>query len=392
MCAVNNGIEVFEELDRIEVFISAVFVGQPLAVLLAVVEIQHGGDCVNTDAVDVELLDPVENVCDQEVTDLMLAEIENTGTPVGMFAAAGIRIFKDALTVESCKTVCIRAEVRGHPVQDNADSGIVQLVDHIHEVIGCSVARCRRIVTRDLISPGAVEGVLGNADQLDMGIAELLQILYDAVSEFSVVIEPVSAVRMFHPRTDMALVDRQRLLIGVLFAALVHPARIRPAETGDIRGFGCSTGPEFRRICKGIGLIDFAAVLGSNAVLIQFSRTDSGDEQRPDTAVIELLHGIFFFVPVIECTNHRDRFGIRCPDSKEKSFFSILFGRMSAKLPVNVIMRSVSEKIRICLRYKNPVARRFCSHKFPFLFLLLVFSVSCCFPRKSHGRSRSIVQ
>ncbi len=221
-----------------------------------------------------------------------------------------------------------------------------------------------------------------------MGIAKLLQILHDAVSEFSVGVETVPAVRMFHPRTDMALVDCQRLLIGVLFAALVHPARISPAEAGDIRGFGCGTGSEFRRIRKGIGLVDLAAVLGSNAVLIQLSRSDSGDEQRPDTAVIELLHGKFFFVPVIECTNHGDRFGIRCPDSKEKSFFSILFGRMSAKLPVNVIMRAVSEKIRICLRYKNPVARRFCSHKFPFLFLLLVFSVSCCILRKSRGGSR----
>ncbi len=160
MCAMDHGVEMFEELDRVEVFVSAVLVGQPMAVLLAVVEIQHGGDSVNTDAVDVELLDPVENIGDQEVADLVLGEVENSGTPVGVFAAAGIRIFKDALTVESGKAVCIRAEVRRHPVQNNADSGIVQLVDHIHEVIGCSIARCRRIVTRDLISPGAVEGVL----------------------------------------------------------------------------------------------------------------------------------------------------------------------------------------------------------------------------------------
>ena len=77
-----------------------------------------------------------------------------------------------------------------------------------------------------------------------MGITQFLQILYDPVCKLSVGIESVAAVRMFHPGTDMALIDRQRLLVGILFAALVHPACIRPAESGDVHSPGRSTRSE----------------------------------------------------------------------------------------------------------------------------------------------------
>ena len=68
--------------------------------------------------------------------------------------------------------------------------------------------------------------MLGNADQFDVGIAEFFQIFNDTIRKLSVIVEAVSAVRMLHPGTDVALINCQRLLVGILFAALVHPARI----------------------------------------------------------------------------------------------------------------------------------------------------------------------
>ena len=153
MCAMNDGIEMLEELDRVEVLISAVLVGQPLAVLLAVVKIEHGSNCIDTNTVNVEFPDPVENIRDQEIADLMLAEIENTGAPVRVLTAAGIRIFKNALAVKLRQAMRIRAEVRRHPVQNDADSGIVQLVDHVHEVVRCAIAGCRCIIASNLVAP-----------------------------------------------------------------------------------------------------------------------------------------------------------------------------------------------------------------------------------------------
>ena len=101
----------------------------------------------------MELVDPVENIGDQEVTDFVFAEIENTCAPVRVFAAAGIRIFEDAFAVELGQAVGIRAEVRRYPVQDDADPGVVQLVDHIHEVIGRAITGSRCIIPCYLIAP-----------------------------------------------------------------------------------------------------------------------------------------------------------------------------------------------------------------------------------------------
>ena len=147
----------------------------------------------------------------------------------------------------------------------------------------------------------------------------------------------------------MAFINSQRLLVGVLFAALVHPACISPAETGDIRGLGRGTRTKLRRISKGVGLVDLAAVLCRNAEFINLSCANAGDEQRPDAAVIELCHGMFLFIPFIEVTDHMDCFGIRRPYGKEKTFFSILFGRMGTKLFINIIVSAISKEVRICL-------------------------------------------
>ena len=48
VCAVDHRVEVFEELDRVEVLVAAVLVCNPLSILLAVIQIQHGGNSVNS--------------------------------------------------------------------------------------------------------------------------------------------------------------------------------------------------------------------------------------------------------------------------------------------------------------------------------------------------------
>ncbi len=279
----------------------------------------------------------------------MFGEVENTCAPVRMLAAARIRIFKDAFAVEFCQAVGIRAEVGRHPVKDDSNPGCMQLVDHVHKIVGSAVAGCRSIIARDLISPGPVEGVLRDTHQLDMGKFHFLQILYDPVRKLSVGIEAVTAVRMLHPGADVALIDRDRLLIGVLLAALVHPPAVCPVEIGDIRCFRCRAGTELCRVRKGICFINFCSVLCCNAVLIEHSGFDPGDEQCPDPAVIQLCHGTLFLIPVVKISNHMHRERIRGPYSKEEPFLSLLNRGMRTQFFIDVIMCSISEQIGICL-------------------------------------------
>ena len=216
---------MLEELNGIQVLVSAVLVGQPLAFLLAVIQIEHGRDRVDTDAVDVVLVDPVHDVGDQEVADLGFAQVKDLGAPVGVLAAAGIRIFKDAAAVESGKAVGIRTEVGGNPVKDNTDACLMQGIDQVHEILGLAVSGGRRIVACDLIAPGAVKRMLGNTHQLYVGKRNVLEVFDQSVRKLSVVIEAVrGSVGMFHPGTDMALIDGQLGLVGILFGAVLHPA------------------------------------------------------------------------------------------------------------------------------------------------------------------------
>ncbi len=60
-----------------EVLPSAEFVGHPLAVFAAVVEVEHRGHGVDADPVDVVLVEPEQGVGDQEVADLVAAVVED---------------------------------------------------------------------------------------------------------------------------------------------------------------------------------------------------------------------------------------------------------------------------------------------------------------------------
>ena len=75
--------------------------------------------------------------------------------------------------VELDEAVRVLREVRRHPVHEHADAGRVATVHEVHEVLRRPEARGRRVVATDLVAPGAVERVLGDAHQLDVGVAHV---------------------------------------------------------------------------------------------------------------------------------------------------------------------------------------------------------------------------
>ena len=76
-CAIDFAIELLEELDRLDIFLPAIFVGYPLALLAAVVEIEHRRDGVDAQAVDVEFVQPEDGAGYEEDADLVAAVIED---------------------------------------------------------------------------------------------------------------------------------------------------------------------------------------------------------------------------------------------------------------------------------------------------------------------------
>ena len=192
---VGGGVRLLQERDRLEVLAAAVDVRDPLAVVARVVQVEHRGDGVDPQAVDVELLEPVQRVGDQEVADLVPAEVEDEGAPVRVLAAPRVAVLVERLAVEPGQRPLVLREVRGHPVEDHADAGLVQAVDEVPEVVGRPEARRRRVVGADLVAPGAAERVLGHRQELDVGEAEVADVAGQLVGEIPVATGPAATTR-----------------------------------------------------------------------------------------------------------------------------------------------------------------------------------------------------
>ena len=107
---------MLEKFDGFQILIAAVLVGNPLPVLSAVIQIEHGCHCIHPQSVYVVLLDPVEGVGDQEIFDLVLSVIKYLCTPVGMLSLAGICVLIEGFPVKISKPVGVPGKMGGNPV------------------------------------------------------------------------------------------------------------------------------------------------------------------------------------------------------------------------------------------------------------------------------------
>ena len=103
--AVDEFVGPAQEGDRLAVFVAAVGVGQPFAFAPRIVEVEHRGDGVDPQAVDMEPVDPVERVAIEEVRHLVPAEIVDRGVPVRMEALARIGVLVERSAVETRQAV-----------------------------------------------------------------------------------------------------------------------------------------------------------------------------------------------------------------------------------------------------------------------------------------------
>src|SRR6266498_5375133 len=93
-----------------------------------------------------------------------------------MRAAARVLVLVERGAVEARECPLVAREMGGHPVEDDADSLLVQLVDERPEVVGIAETCGRREVARDLVAPRAAVRVLHHRQQLDVREAEILRV------------------------------------------------------------------------------------------------------------------------------------------------------------------------------------------------------------------------
>src|SRR5262245_56889654 len=128
-------IQLLQEVDRLEVLAAAELVRHPLARLARVVEIEHRRDRVDSQRIDVELLDPIERVAEQERPHLGTAVVEDQRAPILVLALARIGMLVERRAVEAREPVLILREVARDPVEDDADARPVTRVDEGLEIL-----------------------------------------------------------------------------------------------------------------------------------------------------------------------------------------------------------------------------------------------------------------
>ena len=167
-------VETLHERDGLQILAAAVLVRQPFGAL--VVAIEHRRDCIDAQAVEVVSVQPEERAVDQELLHLVALVVEDHGAPVFVLAQPAVGVFVEGRAVERDQAVVVLGEVRGHPIQDDADVGLVQGIDESLEIIRGAEAAGGRKEAGDLIAPRRVERMLGDGQQLDMGVAQLFDI------------------------------------------------------------------------------------------------------------------------------------------------------------------------------------------------------------------------
>src|ERR1700730_4883248 len=95
---------------------------------------------------------------------------------------ARVGVFIQVRAVEFGESVSVTREVCGGPVEEDAQSGVMAAVDKLHEISGRAVTAGGGEVTDGLIAPGAVEGVLHDGQQLDVGVTKLFHVRNELIA------------------------------------------------------------------------------------------------------------------------------------------------------------------------------------------------------------------
>ena len=216
---------------------AAVHVGDPLARIFSVIQIQHRRHRVHPDPVGMIFFRPKQGVGNQEVGNLGPSVIIDQGSPVRVAPLSRIQMLIQAGSVESRQAMGVPREMGRNPIQDHADPLLMHMVHKRLKIIGRSIPAGGRVISRHLIAPGFIQRMLHNRQKLHMGIAHPLHIFRQLRRDLPVIIELASidrlpflieSNRLLDPGAQMDLVDIHRDTVLLFRLPLVHPFLIVP--------------------------------------------------------------------------------------------------------------------------------------------------------------------
>src|SRR5580704_8740421 len=119
----------------------------------------------------MKFLQPIERVGKKKFADFIASEVEDKRAPLAMLAFARVFVLVERGAVETKQSVRVAGEMRGDPIENHSDAGLVAGVDEIAKIVGRAEARSGREISCDLIAPGAGKRMLHHGHQFQMRVA-----------------------------------------------------------------------------------------------------------------------------------------------------------------------------------------------------------------------------
>lgn len=216
----------------------------------------------------------------------------------------------------------------GHPVQDDADAGLVELIHQPHEVVWGAEAAGGREVAGALIAPGGVQGMLRDGEQLHMGEAHLLYVGHQIPADVPVGEHLVVAGAP--PGAQMYLIDVHGLLVDRVVLPVIQPTPVAPLITGQIVQLGGGAGAGLGMEGIGVGLGQDLARAGVHSVFIVVILLQAGEEELPHAA-LQGGHGVGPVIPAVEVAHYGDGLSMRSPDAEQPAGLSAAYSGVGAQ-------------------------------------------------------------
>ena len=276
--------------------------------------IEHGGDTIEAEAIEMELTEPILTVAQQEVNHLVLTIIEAQAIPSWMLMAiTRIEILVRVTSQISKSFHLILNCVRMNYIHDNGYTFLVGSVYEIFQFFRCTESTACRKETAHVITEGAIIRMLLNRHDLDAVVA----ILDDARQNVLLELRVSSHLLSILSHTDVALIDQERsgLWLEVFF---LPDVRLRIPNLGR-EYFGLLI--LHHSSCPSRDSLAFATFpMNFHLKEVAVPHCLLGEFQLPVSCAFYTLSTVLRgLLPIVEVTYQINVRGIRCPLTEDPS-------------------------------------------------------------------------
>ena len=157
----NDVIGLTKKINRLKIFASSVLIGHPLPLFARVIQVKHRGYRIYTQAIDMIALAPSKCTCNKETPDFVTSIVKNQSAPILVETLTRIGVLVERCIVKASERKTIGRKVSRYPVHNHPNAVLMKRIDEEHEVLRHPETISWRKVSCHLITPRAIEGMLG---------------------------------------------------------------------------------------------------------------------------------------------------------------------------------------------------------------------------------------